>query len=113
MGDEIGLHADQVPSLGFVGDPVPVCPSQVTDALALGLIPVVAPLAQGPLNVNADEAAAALAVGLDAGRIHSRPTYWAFLLGGRVVQVIGAEEATPCSRSGRSRAASCRSSGPR
>ena len=34
-----------------------------------GLIPVVAPLAAGPLNVNADEMAAALAVGLEAERI--------------------------------------------
>ncbi len=34
-----------------------------------GLIPVVAPLATGPLNVNADDAATALAVGLGAERI--------------------------------------------
>ena len=37
--------------------------------LAAGRIPVVTPLAEGPLNVNADEAAAALAVGLGAERI--------------------------------------------
>ena len=40
-----------------------------SSALAAGRIPVVAPLAAGPLNVNADEAAAALAVGLRASRI--------------------------------------------
>ncbi len=39
------------------------------EALAQGRIPVIAPLAAGPLNVNADEAAAALAVGLGASRI--------------------------------------------
>jgi acetylglutamate kinase len=94
MGDEIGLHADQVPSLGFVGDPVPVCPPEVTGALAAGLVPVVAPLAAGPLNVNADEAAAALAVGLEASRIHFLTDVPGLLLGGRVVRVIGAEEAS-------------------
>ena len=41
----------------------------VVAALDEGLIPVIAPLAAGPLNVNADEMAAALAVGLDAERI--------------------------------------------
>ena len=44
-------------------------PEAVVAALDEGLIPVVAPLAAGPLNVNADEMAAALAVGLDAERI--------------------------------------------
>jgi acetylglutamate kinase len=34
-----------------------------------GHIPVVSPLARGPLNVNGDEAAAALALGLRAERI--------------------------------------------
>lgn len=68
-GDEIGLQATQVPELGLVGTPIPTAPKAVRDALALGLVPVVAPLAEGPLNVNADEAAAALAVGLGAERI--------------------------------------------
>ena len=44
-------------------------PHLVEKALAEGKIPVVAPLAAGPLNVNADEAAAALAVGLGAERL--------------------------------------------
>ena len=68
-GDEIGLRATRVPELGYVGVPDPSRPQAVLDALAAGRIPVVAPLAFGPLNVNADEAAAALAVGLDAERI--------------------------------------------
>jgi acetylglutamate kinase len=69
-GDEIGLEAVQVPELGLVGTPVPCAPARVLDALAAGLVPVVSPLARGPLNVNADEAAAALAVGIGAARLH-------------------------------------------
>jgi acetylglutamate kinase len=69
IGDEIGLRAIRVPELGHVGVPEPSRPQAVLDALAAGRIPVVAPLAVGPLNVNADEAAAALAVGLEAERI--------------------------------------------
>ncbi len=73
IGDEIGLRAEPVRSLGLVGDPLPVVPDAVVRALDAGFIPVVAPLATHPelglLNVNADEAAAALAVGLAAERI--------------------------------------------
>jgi acetylglutamate kinase len=69
FGDEIGLHAAQVPALGLVGDPLPCRPPAIERVLAEGLLPVVAPIAVGPLNVNADEAAAALAVGLGAERI--------------------------------------------
>jgi acetylglutamate kinase len=69
MGDEIGLAAVQVEELGLVGDPFPSRPNAVLDALAAGKIPVVAPLAAGPLNVNADEAAAQLAVGIEADEI--------------------------------------------
>jgi len=68
-GDEIGLQATRVPELGHVGTPVPSRPQAILDALAAGRIPVVAPLAVGPLNVNADEAASALAIGLGAERI--------------------------------------------
>ena len=68
-GDQIGLRAKQIRELGFVGDPLPSAPPTVERALGDGLVPVVAPLAQGPLNVNADDAAAALAVGLGADRI--------------------------------------------
>jgi acetylglutamate kinase len=69
MGDEIGLVAERIAELGHVGDALPSRPPAVESALELGLIPVVAPLAEGPLNVNADDAAAALAVGLGADRI--------------------------------------------
>jgi len=72
-GDEIGLRAEHLPELGLVGDPLPIVPDAVVRALDGGFVPVVAPLAAHPelgsLNVNADEAAAALAVGLGAERI--------------------------------------------
>jgi acetylglutamate kinase len=68
-GDEAGLHAVQVPGLGLVGAAVPSAPPAVREALAAGLVPVLTPLARGPLNVNADEAAAALALGLGAARL--------------------------------------------
>ena len=70
----------QVEALGLVGRPAPSAPAGL-EALAAGRVPVVAPLAPtGPLNVNADEAAAALAVGLGAERIlfltDSRASSW-------------------------------------
>jgi acetylglutamate kinase len=92
-GDELGLQAVQVPSLGLVGDPVPTPLPAVEDALANELMPVVAPIARGPLNVNADEAAAAIAVALEAERIFFLTDVPGLLLSGSVVPVIGAEEA--------------------
>lgn len=68
-GDEIGLEAVHLPELGLVGRPVPTRPAAVEHALAAGRVPVVSPLARGPLNVNADEAAVALAIGLRAHRV--------------------------------------------
>jgi acetylglutamate kinase len=93
LGDEIGLEAMPVPELGLVGDPLPTHPGAVEDALALGLIPVVAPLARGPLNVNADEMAAALAVGLGADQLLFLSDVPGLLLGGAVVPSIAAGEA--------------------
>jgi acetylglutamate kinase len=93
FGDEIGLHALQVPMLGMVGDPIPCAPDLVVAALEEELIPVVAPLAAGPLNVNADEMAAALAVGLEAERILFVTDVPGLLDGGVVVPVIDADEA--------------------
>jgi acetylglutamate kinase len=69
MGHEVGLEARMIPELGFVGEPRPSSPPAVQAALVSGRIPVIAPLARGPLNVNADEAAWALAVGLGAERL--------------------------------------------
>lgn len=59
--------------LGLVGDVVDVRPGLIQDHLAAGRIPVVATLAPDPAgvvhNVNADTAAAALAVALGAARL--------------------------------------------
>ena len=93
MGDEIGLEARQVSKLGLVGDPLPSRPALVLSALRQGRIPVVAPLAKGPLNVNADEAAVALAAGLGAERILFVTDVPGVLVDGDVVASIGADEA--------------------
>ena len=92
-GDAIGLRARRVEALGLVGEPEPSAPRAVVEALAEGLVPVVAPLAVGPLNVNADEAAAALAVGLGAERILFVSDVPGVLVDGRVASVLPAEEA--------------------
>ncbi len=93
MGDEIGLEARRNSKLGLVGDPLPSRPALITSALRQGQIPVVAPLAKGPLNVNADEAAVALAAGLQAERILFVTDVPGVLVDGDVVSSIGADEA--------------------
>jgi acetylglutamate kinase len=93
MGDEIGLEAVAVPTLGLVGDPLPSRPQLVVSALDEGRIPVVAPLATGPLNVNADEAAVALAAGLEMERILFMTDVPGLLLGGETLSSIRADEA--------------------
>jgi acetylglutamate kinase len=94
FGDEIGLQATPVPELGLVGNAIPSRPETVVVALAEGLIPVVAPLAAGPLNVNADEAAAALAVGIGADRLLFLTDVDGLILDGRVVDEIDVETAS-------------------
>ena len=93
IGDEIGLQATRVAELGLVGDPSPSRPEAIENALAAGRIPVVAPLAAGPLNVNADEMAAALAIGLGADRIFFLTDVAGLLLDGAVVDRIEADDA--------------------
>ena len=93
FGDEVGLEALPLPELGLVGSALPSCPPAVEEALAAGLIPVVAPLAVGPLNVNADEAAAALAVGLGAKQLLFVTDVPGLLLGGVVTPRIRVAEA--------------------
>jgi len=92
-GDEIGLVATPLPHLGEVGAPLPTRPEAIEAALAAGRIPVVTPIAVGPLNVNADEAAAALAVGLDADRILFVSDVPGVLVGGAVAARIAGPEA--------------------
>ena len=74
------------------------------------MIPVVAPLAEGPLNVNADEAAAALAVGLGAERILFVTDVPGVLSTARSLDTLAADERRPpARRRARSRAGSSRS----
>jgi acetylglutamate kinase len=66
------VHGELV-DIGLVGDVVQVDPAAVLEAVANGRIPVVssiAPDAEGTLlNVNADSAASALAIGLHAAKL--------------------------------------------
>jgi acetylglutamate kinase len=94
FGDEIGLQAEPVPELGLVGDAVPSRPAAVVEALDAGLIPVVAPLAEGPLNVNADEAAAALALGLGVDELLFLTDVDGLIVNGSVVDEIGVDAAS-------------------
>ena len=92
-GDEVGLEAEHMPELGLVGHPLPTRPAAIERALAAGRVPVVSPLARGPLNVNADEAAAALAVGLGAQRILFLTDVPGVFHEGRLLQSIPAARA--------------------
>ena len=69
MGDELGLEAEIIPGFGHVGMLLPVVPAALWGLLAAHVVPVIAPLARGPLNINADDAAAVLAVALFADRL--------------------------------------------
>jgi acetylglutamate kinase len=92
-GDEVGLAAERVPELGLVGTPLPSRPPAVLATLAAGLVPVVTPLARGPLNVNADEAASALAVGIGAARIQFLTDVPGVFHEGELLSSIGAAHA--------------------
>jgi len=92
-GDEIGLLAEPRPELGFVGTAVPSAPPAIEAALADGRVSVVTPLATGPLNVNADEVAAALAVGLRAERLLFLTDVAGVFHDGELLEMIEAERA--------------------
>lgn len=93
LGDEIGLRARRLPELGLVGEPLATRPPAVAAALARGRIPVIAPLAQGPLNVNADETAWVLSVGLGAERLLFLTDVPGVLVEGSLLPSIEADEA--------------------
>ncbi len=94
FGEIDGLLAVPVPPLGLVGDPLPCRPARVLEALAGGLVPVVAPMAVGPLNVNADDAATALALGLGARRLVFLTDVAGLLVDDEVVDAIDVGKAT-------------------
>jgi acetylglutamate kinase len=99
-GHVIGLEAEQIPELGLVGRPVPSAPSAVLEALDAGFVPVVSPLARGPLNVNADEAASALALGIGAERIQFLTDVPGVYHEGELMQSVDAATAESLIRSG-------------
>ncbi len=80
-GDEHDLFAgmrrealvdDELVDIGLVGEVTAVAPESVIELLAAGRIPVISTVAKGPdglLNVNADSAAASLAIALNAAKL--------------------------------------------
>ena len=92
IGDELGLEADLVAELGAVGALRPVVPPLLWGALESDRLPVIAPLARGPLNVNADDAAAVLAVALGADRLVFLSDVAGVQVGPRVARTLSAED---------------------
>ena len=94
VGDEIGLRATLVSELGLVGEPSVGSLPAIEEALAARRIPVVTPIAVGPLNVNADEAAAAIAAGIRADQVVFVSDVPGVYLDGAVRSVLRVHEAT-------------------
>lgn len=92
MGDELGLEAEPIPGYGQVGMLLPVVPPLLRELLANGAVPVIAPLARGPLNVNADDAAAVLAVALPADRLVFASDVPGVIVEGQVVPSLSGSE---------------------
>jgi acetylglutamate kinase len=102
-GEDGGLlRARTAPNapLGRVGGHVDADPGLVRDLLARGWLPVVSPLARdedsregAALNVNGDDAAAALAAALDADELVLVADVPGVLVNGAVKPTLGADEA--------------------
>ena len=88
MGDDLGLEAERLPELGHAGMLLPVVPPALRPLLETDAVPVIAPLARGPLNVNADDAAAVLAVALRADRLVFVSDVPGVLIDGEVVRQL-------------------------
>jgi acetylglutamate kinase len=93
FGEDVGLRANQVPELGLVGDPIAGELPVLTRILESGRIPVIAPIAAGPLNVNADDAAAVIAVGVHADRLLFLTDVEGFMLDGDVLDSLDVSHA--------------------
>jgi acetylglutamate kinase len=92
MGDDLGLEADRLPGFGHVGMLRPIIPQRLRSVLRAGGVPVVAPLARGPLNVNADDAAAMIAIALGADRLVFVSDVAGVLVGGEVASELSARD---------------------
>jgi acetylglutamate kinase len=89
------LLVDPVAGLGRVGEVAQVKPALVHAIWAGGFVPVVAPLGLGPegaYNVNADAAAAALAVGLGADHLFLLTDVDGLLKDGSPIESVAPEE---------------------
>jgi acetylglutamate kinase len=89
------LLVEPVAGLGRVGEVEQVKPALVHAIWAGGFVPVVAPLGLGPegaYNVNADAAAAALAVGLGADRLFLLTDVDGLLKDGSPIESVAPEE---------------------
>lgn len=89
------LHVSPIAGLGRVGKVERVEPALIEALWAGGFVPAVAPLGLGPegaYNVNADDAAAALAVGLGAGHLFLLTDVDGLLAGGELVSSLDPQE---------------------
>jgi acetylglutamate kinase len=93
FGDEIGLQATRVPELGLVGEATEGPLPAVARVIEAGGIPVVAPIAEGQLNVNADDAASAIARSLHADELRFLTDVEGFMVNGEVVDWIDYDDA--------------------
>ncbi len=97
------LLVEPVEHLGRVGEVVSVEPGLIRALWGGGFVPVVAPLGLGPegaYNVNADSAAAALAVGLGAAHLFLLTDVDGLLKDGEAVAYLDPQESEDFVRSG-------------
>jgi len=97
------MRVEPVPGLGRVGSVAKVEPKLVETLWSGGFVPVIAPVGLGPegaYNVNADSAAAALAVGLNAGHLFFLTDVDGLLYDDEAVPALGPEECEWYVRSG-------------
>jgi acetylglutamate kinase len=96
ISGEDGALLEAEVALGRTGEVRRVRSALLHGLLAQGLVPVVSPVSRGPdgraLNVNADDAAAAVAAAMEAGELLFVSNVPGVLAGGEVVAAIGACE---------------------
>ena len=93
--------------LGRVGEPTEVNDGVLRVLLGAGFLPVISPVARdgaavdgGALNVNADDAAAAIAVSMDADELLLISDVAGVMIGGLVVATMSSEDAVHAIESG-------------